>query len=73
MAAWPYPTLRQFSQLRQEDHFISPEGDWCVKKSVSKATCMDSSSERQVGETIRFFGSEIVEPLPPPGGRYAQI
>ena len=33
--------IRQFGQLHQGDHFISPEGSWCVKNTTSKAVATD--------------------------------
>lgn len=58
-------SLVNFSQLHQDNHFISHEGDWCIKTTVSKAVCMDGGSEKhKVGDIITFYGGEVVEPCP---------
>lgn len=58
-------SLKQFSELHKDNHFISHEGDWCIKTTVSKAVCMDADSTlHKVGDVIPFNGGEMVEPTP---------
>jgi hypothetical protein len=57
--------MKTFRELHQGDHFISPEGSWCIKKSISKAVMMDNEdSAYKPGEIVPFRGHEVVEPVP---------
>jgi len=58
-------SLTQFGQLRQGDHFISPEGSWCIKKTSTKAVMMDTEdSVYKQGDLVSFYDSEVIEPVP---------